>query len=132
MTETLVAESGATPSKAAIALLWTLRIAVCLLFLYVGYDKFAGGRVWVRIFEMIGVGQWFRYVTGALQVAGAILVVIPRGFLLGIAILACTMAGACIAWLTVLHAPMTMVIPATLFVLLLAVGAFGWHTTNIP
>src|SRR2546430_2861644 len=33
---------------------------------------------WVRIFDRIGLGQWFRYFTGALQVTGALLVLIPR------------------------------------------------------
>ena len=89
--------------------LWLLRVLVSACFLYVGLDKFAGGRVWVRIFDTIGVGQWFRYLTGALQLAGAILVVLPRTFLAGIGLLACTMAGACIAWLTVLNQPMNMI-----------------------
>ena len=130
MTETLVVEPRTT-SRAAVLVMWSLRVVVALLFLYVGIDKFSGARVWVRIFDAIGVGQWFRYLTGALQVGGATLVLVPRTSLLGIGILACTMLGACIAWLTVLHSPATMATPAALFVMLLAVGAFSWRARGI-
>jgi hypothetical protein len=106
---------------------WLLRVLVAAVFFYVGIDKFAGGRVWVRIFDTIGIGQWFRYLTGALQVAGAILVVLRRTFLVGIGLLGCTMVGACIAWLTVLRQPMNMVVPGMLLMMLVVVGAFVWY-----
>jgi hypothetical protein len=32
----------------------------------------------VRRFDQIGLGQWFRVFTGALQVGGALLLLIPR------------------------------------------------------
>ncbi len=44
----------------------------------VGFTKLAGNEQMVALFEAIGVGQWFRYLTGSLEVAGAILLVIPR------------------------------------------------------
>lgn len=114
---------------AAIVLLWLFRIVVALLFLYIGFDKLSGRRVWVRMFDTIGIGQWFRYLTGTLQMAGAALVLAPRTFLIGIAVLACTMAGACVAWLTVLNSPVNVIIPGTLLVFLLAVGVFGWRSS---
>jgi putative oxidoreductase len=114
-----------TRSVAALIAMCLPRIIVALLFLYVGLDKFAGTRVWVRIFDTIGIGQWLRYLTGFLQIGGAILVLVPRTFRVGIALLACTMLGACIAWLTVLHAPQSAVIPGTLLLILVAVGLVG-------
>jgi hypothetical protein len=44
----------------------------------------------LHIFDLIGVGQWSRYVTGTAEVAGAVLLLAPRtgflgGLLLGLA-----------------------------------------------
>jgi hypothetical protein len=56
----------------------------------------------VEMFEKVGVGQWFRYVTGAIEVSSAILLIIPRLSPIGAALLVCTMIGAVLARLTVL------------------------------
>src|SRR5437870_11988525 len=93
---------------------WAPRLAVALLFFLVGTNKFAAHTEWVRIFERIGFGQWFRYFTGVLQAAGALLVLIPRTFPIGILILACTMAGAMAAWIFFLGEPFAFVFPAAL------------------
>src|SRR5205814_3228223 len=39
--------------------LWTLRVALALVFFYAGIAKFPGGprRMWVRLFDTIGFGQ---------------------------------------------------------------------------
>ena len=47
-----------------------------------------------REFDKIGVGQWFRYVTGGIEVASAILLLIPRLTPVGDAFLLATMTGA--------------------------------------
>jgi uncharacterized membrane protein YphA (DoxX/SURF4 family) len=54
----------ASPSRRGTVLLWTLRILLAVVFLYQGLDKFSERRLWLRIFEQIGFGQWFRYFTG--------------------------------------------------------------------
>ena len=48
----------------------------------------------VEMFATIGIGQWFRYVVGALEIAGAVGVLVSR--LSGLAALGllCLMAGA--------------------------------------
>jgi hypothetical protein len=48
---------------------------------------------------VIGVGQWFRYLTGAIEVAGAVLLLIPSAAAYGAAVLAVTMVGAVITHL---------------------------------
>jgi uncharacterized membrane protein YphA (DoxX/SURF4 family) len=101
---------------------WLPRVAVAVIFLVVGKDKFAEQSQWVGIFERIGFGQWFRYLTGALQVGGALLVLIPRTFALGIVILACTMLGAMAAWILLLGAPSNAVFPGAILAGLLVVG----------
>ena len=66
---------------------WIPRIGVALLFIYVGVSKFQAGTMWVRLSARIGVGQWLRYVTGTMQVAGAILLLVPRTTMVGAAML---------------------------------------------
>ena len=61
-------DSTASRFRRGDALLWTLQILLAVLFLYQGVDKFSERRLWLRIFEEIGFGQWFRYFTGACSV----------------------------------------------------------------
>ena len=67
-----------------------------------GVAKLIGQPMMVETFEKVGVGQWFRYVTGAIEIASAILLLIPRLTPVGAALLVCTMAGAVLAHLLVL------------------------------
>lgn len=83
--------------------LWVLQILAAAAFLLAGVAKLFGQPMMVENFEKVGVGQWFRYVTGAIEVASAILLVIPRLSPIGAALLVCTMIGAALAQLLVLH-----------------------------
>ena len=51
------------------------------------------GSPWVKLFQQIRAGQWFRYFTGA-EVLGGVLVLISWTATAGLALLACTMAAA--------------------------------------
>ncbi|HUA91721.1 MAG TPA: DoxX family protein [Terracidiphilus sp.] len=75
---------------------WVLRGGVALAFVLFGADKFPSqpGSVWVRFFDQVGVGQWFRYFTGIVEIAGALFVLIPQTARIGLALLATTMACA--------------------------------------
>src|SRR6185503_9360206 len=83
--------------------LWVLQILTAAAFLLAGGAKLIGLPMMVETFETVGVGQWFRYVTGAIEVASAFLLVIPRLSPIGAALLVCTMIGAVLAHLLVLH-----------------------------
>ena len=48
----------------------------------------------VAVFEAVGIGQWFRYVTGALEVTGAIALLVPRASGAAALVLAAVMVGA--------------------------------------
>ena len=50
--------------------LWILEIAAAMFF-RAGGSKVAGATAMVGPFDTIGIGQWFRYVTGGLEVLGA-------------------------------------------------------------
>jgi putative oxidoreductase len=73
------------------------------------------------MFETIGVGQWFRYLTGALEVAGAILLLIPRTSGLGAFMLAAVMAGAVMTHLFIIGGS-----PLIAITLLVVTGVVSW------
>ena len=82
--------------------LWTVKVALAAVFFAAGGAKVYGEPGMVEIFETIGLGQWFRYVTGALEVTGAFLILIPALSGLGALLLCCIMVGATLAHLFVL------------------------------
>jgi len=92
-------------------------IAVGVLFIFIGYGKFASRGVWVQIFEQIGLGQWFRIFTGAVQVTGGVLMLFRRGRTIGAALLACTMLGAAIVDVVVIGSPV-VVVPLFLLIII--------------
>src|SRR5260370_6751647 len=65
-TNVLPAASG----KGRLIILWTLSGLVALAFIGAGGGKLAGTAVMVGLFDKVGLGQWFRYFTGLLEVAG--------------------------------------------------------------
>ena len=102
---------------------WVLRIAVCGIFIGVGAAKFQAQSMWVAMFDQIGLGNWFRYLTGALQVTGGVLFLTPRTAPIGAAIAGSTMAGAVAVHLFVLSTGIGgAVIPFALLVFALVVG----------
>jgi uncharacterized membrane protein YphA (DoxX/SURF4 family) len=64
------------------------------MFLLAGTLKLTGLAIEVQLFDTIGIGQWFRYVTGSLEVVGAIALVIPALAPFAAALLAAVMVGA--------------------------------------
>jgi uncharacterized membrane protein YphA (DoxX/SURF4 family) len=109
------------PDRLGVLATWLPRVALALVFLEVGSSKFRDP-MWVRLFDQIGLGQWFRKVTGIMQLTAGLLVLVPTTALVGIALAACTMAGAVVVWITVLHAPANAPIPGILLAILLVVG----------
>jgi putative oxidoreductase len=103
---------------------WVLRIVVALVLFYEGIDKFSTSRLWTTVFARIGFGQWFRYATGAIEVAGSLLLLIPRATTLAVALLACTMVGALLT-----HVFVMGVGPASVIVVMLlgALLVIGWR-----
>ncbi|MFI9595471.1 DoxX family protein [Nonomuraea sp. NPDC052265] len=66
--------------------LWVAQVLLAFQVGLGGVLKLAGDPTMVTMFEDIGAGQWFRYVVGVLEIAGAIGLLIPR--LSGVAALA--------------------------------------------
>jgi putative oxidoreductase len=112
----------AAQSKAATVIGWILQVWLAVVFVFAGSAKLAGTAPAVQMYNAIGWGQWFRYVTGAIEVGSAILLLVPALTVLGALLLTCTMVGAVVAHLTVLHSP-----PTGPVALILLSGAIIWN-----
>ncbi len=98
------ADSLAKPaSRGAKTLIWILRILVAGVFLSGAIMKLTGQAMMVAEFQQIGLGDWFRYFTGALELVGGVAVLLPAVSALGAALLLVVDVGACIAQVEVLH-----------------------------
>ena len=82
---------------------WILAVLLAVAFAMAGGIKLIGRQSMVQEFAQIGFGQWLRYVTGILEVSGAIGVLIPKFRLWASLQIATVMAGATITNLTILH-----------------------------
>ena len=79
-----------------------VKALLTLAFVGAGLAKLLGAQMMVDEFEVIGLGQWFRYVTGAIELGSAILLWVPGMAAFASGLLLCTMAGALVAHMTVL------------------------------
>lgn len=84
--------------------LWTLQAVLAILFAMAGLAKVIGDPAMVEMFATIGIGQWFRYLVGALEIAGAVGVLVLRFSGLAALGLVCLMAGATLTNVFVLGA----------------------------
>jgi putative oxidoreductase len=109
-------------SKGLKVVLWVLQILVALAMLGAGVSKLAGAETMVHEFEAVGLGQWFRYLTGALEIGGAVLLLVPRLSGVGALLLGGVMAGAVVAHLVKLGGSP---VPALVLLGLLVVIAWG-------
>ena len=100
---------------------WALRTLVALVFLAAAVAKLLGVPQLIKLFEKIGLGQWFRFFTAACEIGGAALLLIPRTATLGIALLGCVAAGALTTHIVVMKDN-----PADAIVLIVLLAAIAW------
>ena len=100
-------------------LIHMLELAMAALFLYLGGTKLLGSPAAVRLFHDYGWGQWFRYVTGVIELAAALLLIVPR--LARASVLMAVMVVAMGIELFVLHRP-----PVAATACLSAHGIIAW------
>ena len=112
-------------SRAGTIALWIVQVATAAMFLFVGSLKLAGVPAMVATFDAIGVGQWFRYVTGTIEVVSAILLLIPSLAFFGALLLVPTMVGAVLTHLIIVGGN-----PAPAIVLLAASAGIAWTRRN--
>ena len=92
-----------TVSRPTAITLWILRVVLAVLFLFAAIMKLSGQQMEVDVFGQVGLGQWFRYVTGLMELVGAIALVVPRVSALGALLLLVVDLGAFVAQVAVLH-----------------------------
>jgi len=107
-------------------LTWPLRVLIGTAFIFFAFMKLSSQPRMVAEFAHVGLGQWFRYFTGSLELIGGIGVLIPRVSALGAALLLVVVGGATVAQLFILHGD---VIHAIVIALLLATLVYLQRST---
>ena len=122
---TLTLTQTSTKRRAIRGVIWVLQLASAAMFLFSGTLKLSGAPMMVQMFAALGLGQWFRYFTGALEVISAVLLLIPSLARFGALALAVTMVGAILA-----HAFVIGGSPAVPIALLAATTAIAWDRSR--
>lgn len=101
-----------------------IKVLLTLAFVAAGLAKLSGVEMMVQTFEAVGVGQWLRYVTGAMEIAGAALLWVQGRQVFGAGLLLCIMVGAVGAHLLFIG---PSAVPALVLGVLAAVVAFSYR-----
>jgi uncharacterized membrane protein YphA (DoxX/SURF4 family) len=101
---------------------WILSVVLALVFSLAGGTKLIGVPGMVAEFAQIGIGQWLRYVTGVLEVSGAIGLLIPKFRFWAALQIVAVMVGATGVNLWVLHVPPLAGLTAVLMALALVLA----------
>jgi putative oxidoreductase len=112
-------------TRTTTGVLWALKILSAAMFLFAGSLKLTGAPLMVQEFAVIGIGQWFRYLTGTIEVVSAVLLLIPSIAFYGAAALAVTMVGAIFSHLFILGGS-----PAPAIFLLASTTTIAWMRRN--
>jgi len=121
LTPSLTHTWPARPGRAALVALWSVQIALAGVFLLAGGSKLVGAPPMVALFNAIGIGQWFRYVTGLIEVGSALALLVPFVTVYGALALVPTMIGAIVAELFIVGDS-----PVPPAILLVAVAVVVW------
>ena len=128
MATSVVGDFPAAPGRVKNAGLWLLQAASAAMFVMAGVPKLTGAESMVHVFAALGLGQWFRYFTGVLEVVGAVALLVPVLAGLGALWLTAVMVGAVIAHLTVLGG--NPAVPVALLVAMAIVAWGRWERTG--
>lgn len=103
-----------------------LTLLVAVVFTVAGGAKLTGNSGMVEEFAQIGIGQWFRYFTGILEVGGAVGVLVPTLRFRAAMLIAAVMIGATVTNLFILHIPVLAGLTILLMALVLTL-AWQWR-----
>ncbi|WP_435231119.1 DoxX family protein [Pseudopelagicola sp. nBUS_20] len=79
-----------------------IKIILTLAFAAASFFKLSGQEMMMTVFENIGIGQWFRFVTGVIELGAVLLIWAPGRQFFGAAVLVCTMIGAVLVHLVLI------------------------------
>ena len=117
LTQTVPVRNGRT----GLIALWLVQIALAAMFLLAGGSKLLGAPEMVGLFDAIGIGQWFRYLTGLIEVGSAVALLVPSFAVFGALALVATMVGAIVTHLFIVGGS-----PAMPAILLVGSAAVVW------
>ncbi len=117
--QSITSEPKNSPARWKTISFRALRFVFSIFLLTAAGGKLAGMQQMVQLFDVVGLGQWFRIFTGLCELATAILIVFPAtigaGALLGFFV----MLGATIANIVILHHDFIhSAIPAIIFAMI--------------
>ena len=101
---------------------WVVSALLTLLFLFAGVTKLANGQMAAEQWAQIGYPHWFMLFIGAWEVAGGILLLIPRASLLAAVMLAINMIGAVYTTAIRMGEPRMGIFPFVVLLVLLVVA----------
>ena len=107
--------------RASLIALWLTQVALAVVFVMAGGSKLVGVPAMVSVCDALALGQWFRYVTGVIEVTSGIALLVPSAAIFGALLLIPTMLGAIVT--NVFVVPASPVMP---LLLLLGAAAIAW------
>ncbi len=103
MTTDVAPSRIAAPSQGWTMTLWVLRVLAAFIFLAAAAMKLLAQPMMVAEFQKVGLGQWFRYAVGLIELVGGVAVLAPRTTWIGASLLLLVDLGAFFAQVTTLH-----------------------------
>jgi hypothetical protein len=94
LASSLTQASPVRGGRTGLIALWAVQIALAGMFLLAGGSKLLGAAPMVALFDAIGIGQWFRYLTGLIEVGSALALLVPSFAVFGAVAFVATMVGA--------------------------------------
>jgi putative oxidoreductase len=101
--------------------LWVFQVLGVALCFLAGFAKVSGDEQMIRVFDAVGIGPGLRYVTGLIEFAAAILLLIPALSGIGALLLVPITIGAILTHLLIIDGS-----PALPIGLLFVVSAVAW------
>jgi uncharacterized membrane protein YphA (DoxX/SURF4 family) len=119
--------SSLSPTQRRIV--WGVRVLLAIAFGAAGVAKLAGVPQMVQVFDAVGFGQWLRYLTGVVEITGAVLLLVPAAGFFGGLLLTATMVGAVATHLLLIGGNP---VPALVLGLLAAYVAWSLRPASLP
>lgn len=114
---------------ALLSALWLVTILEAIAMGLAGFSKFTGGR-WQGLFVGWGYPVWFSYVVGALEIGGAVCLLVPGIAVRAALMLSLIMIGATVTLLTQ-PGPMGWATPVIHLVILIGIAS-ARHKSRAP
>ncbi|MFF2619032.1 DoxX family protein [Kitasatospora sp. NPDC058046] len=123
-TTTATAAAAAKSSTAVVRVVWTLRILLALFFaLASALPKMLALPAATTVFDAIGAGHWFMYLTGLVELAGAVGLLVRRLAGPAATALIVFLAFAFVTQLTAMHGENA----GTPFVFMVPLAVIAWN-----